>query len=295
MHLRDRRITVLTGAGMSTDSGIPDYRGPQGSLRKRTPVQYAEFLRSEADRRRYWARSCLGWPFMTERRPNGGHTALAHLQAEGPVISVITQNVDGLHQAAGSRDVLELHGGLEGVVCLGCGARSSRNDIQEKMLALNPGWLEQTVEAAPDGDAELPRSATDGFRVPDCPVCGGILKPDVVFFGENVPSSRVTEAFRRVDAGEVLLVLGSSLTVYSGYRFVDHAVRRGTPVVIVNQGETRGDPVATLRIDAPLIPVLEELVRHLTPGSDGMREPNAAGASHSGGDANGSAPLTPPR
>jgi NAD+-dependent protein deacetylase sirtuin 4 len=280
MHLRDRRITVLTGAGMSTDSGIPDYRGPRGSLKKRTPVQYAEFLRSEADRRRYWARSCLGWPFMTERRPNAGHLALARLQNNGPVLSVITQNVDGLHQAAGSRDVLELHGGLDGVVCLGCGARTSRDDLQERMLARNPGWLEQTAEAAPDGDAELPRRVTDHFHVPDCSDCGGILKPDVVFFGENVPAPRVTEAFRRVDEGEVLLVLGSSLTVYSGYRFVDHAVRKGTPVVIVNQGETRGDPVATLRIDAGLIPVLEELVRRLIPQDSGP----SAGAVPRGGD-----------
>jgi NAD-dependent SIR2 family protein deacetylase len=277
MHLRDRRISVLTGAGMSTDSGIPDYRGPEGSLKKRNPVQYAEFVRSEADRRRYWARSCLGWPFMVARRPNAAHRALAHLQNHGPVTSVITQNVDGLHQAAGSRDVLELHGGLDRVVCLGCGARTSRDDFQDTMLALNPGWLEQTAEAAPDGDAELPRHVTDRFDVPACAACGGILKPDVVFFGENVPASRVAEAFRRVDAGEVLLVLGSSLTVYSGYRFVDHAVRAGTPVVIVNQGETRGDPVATLRIDAGLIPVLEELVRRLTPGTVGGTERDESG------------------
>jgi len=262
-HLRGQRVTVLTGAGMSTDSGIPDYRGPEGSLKKRNPVQYSEFLRSEENRRRYWARSCLGWPFMVARRPNRAHHALARLQEAGLFLPIITQNVDGLHQAAGSTDVLELHGGLDRVVCLTCGVQRSRDSLQEEMLALNPGWLEQTAEVAPDGDVELPLAVTDRFRVPTCHVCGGILKPDVVFFGESVPRDRVAEAFRRVDAGEVLLVLGSSLAVYSGYRFADHAAKNNVPVVVVNQGETRADALATIRLDGGLIPVLDALASRL--------------------------------
>ena len=263
-HLRSGRATVLTGAGMSTDSGIPDYRGPQGSLRTRKPVTITEFLRSEEDRRRYWARSCLGWPFMAARRPNGAHEVVARLQRRGVFGTIITQNVDGLHQAAGSTNVIELHGGLARVVCLECGTRSSREDLQTEMLRRNPEWLSQAAEIAPDGDAELPRHVTASFDVPPCPVCGGILKPDVVFFGENVPSPRVTAAFAAVAAGDTLLVLGSSLTVYSGYRFADRASRDGTAVAIVNQGPTRADGIAAVKLDASLTPTLERLETRLT-------------------------------
>ena len=210
---------------MSTDSGIPDYRGPEGSLKTRKPVTYSEFLRSEDDRRHYWARSCLGWPFMVARRPNAAHVAVTTLQARGIVASVITQNVDGLHQAAGTTDVLELHGGLSRVVCLECSTPLSRDGFQSAMLERNPDWLRHGAQIAPDGDVELPWEATQRFVVPPCPVCGGTLKPDVVFFGENVPTDRVNEAFRRVDRADTLLVLGSSLTVYSGFRFADHAVK----------------------------------------------------------------------
>lgn len=266
-HLRGRRVAVLSGAGISTDSGIPDYRGPRGSLRTRNPVKLHEFLRSEADRRRYWARSCLGWPFITERRPNPGHLAVAALQQAGALGSVITQNVDGLHQAAGATDVLELHGTLHWVVCLDCSTRMGRQDLQERMLARNPGWLERSVEMAPDGDAELPPEITDHFAVEPCPICGGILKPDVVFFGEQVPGDRVEASFAIVRQAEVLLVLGSSLTVYSGFRFADAAARAGTPVVIINQGPTRADSLAALRVDAPLSPTLRGLQTRLAPAA----------------------------
>lgn len=264
-YLRDRDTTILTGAGMSTDSGIPDYRGPQGSLKKRSPVTITEFLRSEDNRRRYWARSCLGWPFMVERRPNSAHHSVAVLQAAGLVHTVITQNVDGLHQAAGSHSVIELHGGLAQVVCLQCGTRLARDTVQTMLLSTNPGWMDHAAEMAPDGDAELPRTVTDRFWVPPCPKCGGILKPDVVFFGENVPPPRVAEAFRTVDAATALLVLGSSLTVYSGFRFAEYAGRRGIPLLIVNQGPTRADSLATLKVDAPLAPVLHMLTQRLIP------------------------------
>lgn len=200
---------------------------------------------------------------MVERVPNDAHRAVAALQSANVIHTLITQNVDGLHQAAGSRGVIELHGGLARVVCLTCGTQSSRDSIQTRMLSANPGWMDQVAEIAPDGDAELPRSITDQFVVPPCPVCGGILKPDVVFFGENVPAPRVAEAFRAVDEGDALLVLGSSLTVYSGFRFADHAVRRGVPLAIVNQGSTRADSLATIKVDAQLNPVLRALTERL--------------------------------
>ena len=265
-YLRGRSTTVLTGAGVSTASGIPDYRGPEGSLKKRSPVTISEFLRSEADRRRYWARSCYGWPFMETRRPNAVHYAITRLQSSGAVGAVITQNVDGLHQAAGTGRVLELHGGLARVVCLQCGHRVDRRELQAEMLRLNPGWMEHSAEIAPDGDAELPRAVTENFTVPSCPVCNGILKPDVVFFGESVPGDRVAQAFAAVDAAEVLLVLGSSLTVYSGYRFADHAVKHGRTLAVVNQGPTRADELASIKLDARLEPVAEYLTRSLASG-----------------------------
>ncbi|MFW5796260.1 MAG: NAD-dependent protein deacetylase [Alkalispirochaeta sp.] len=261
--VRGRSICVLTGAGISTDSGIPDYRGPDGSLRKRLPIQYHEFLRSREHRRRYWARSCLGWSFLEERTPNVGHLAIADLQDRGVITGLITQNVDGLHQAAGSRDVTELHGGLSRVRCMQCGDITSRSEVQRRLLELNPGWLEHTVEYAPDGDAELPPEATDHFAVPVCDRCEGTLKPDVVFFGESVPAERVAESFRRVADAEILLVLGSSLTVYSGFRFADYAVKHGKPLVIINLGTTRADSIASIRINAPIASVLPVLRREL--------------------------------
>jgi len=263
--LRGRSITVLSGAGLSTESGIPDYRGPTGSLRTRRPIQYREFTGSAEARRRYWARNTIGWPRMKDVGPNAGHYALARLQTAGAVTSIITQNVDGLHQAAGAMDVIELHGSLAQVVCLECGRTEHRDALQDRLLAANPSWLSLTAEIAPDGDAELPRELASSFSVPTCSRCGGVLKPDLVFFGENVPRPRVEAAASAVDAAELLWVIGSSLTVWSGFRFVKRAAEAGTPVVITNMGETRGDPLATLRIDAPLGRLLPRVADELAP------------------------------
>ena len=267
--LRGRRLVVLAGAGCSTESGIPDYRGPEGSLRTRKPVQYQEFIRSESARVRYWARSTVGWPRMAAARPNPGHIALARLEQAGFLRGIITQNVDGLHHAAGSRRVVELHGSLEQVRCLSCATAVSRERWQATLAAANPPftrWLAGVaggVEAAPDGDAELPARALEGFAVPACEFCGGIVKPDVVFFGENVPRARVEDAWRLFQEGEVLLVVGSSLTVYSGRRFVDRARADGMPVVVINVGPTRADDCAAARMEGRAGMVLPRLAEKL--------------------------------
>ena len=265
--LRGRRAVVLAGAGCSTESGIPDYRGPEGSLRTRTPVQYQEFVRSEAARVRYWARSTAGWRRFSSARPNAAHFALARLEEAGVVRGIITQNVDGLHQAAGSRRVVELHGSLASVRCLGCGRGERRDGFQARLLALNTEWAERLrgeAEAAPDGDAELPAWAMERFRVPACEGCGGVVKPDVVFFGENVPAERVEEAWRLFGEGGVLLVAGSSLTVYSGRRFIYRAQTDGVPIAVVNLGPTRADEMAAAKVEGRLgdvLPRLEEALR----------------------------------
>lgn len=268
--LRDRPFAVLAGAGCSTESGIPDYRGPDGSMRARKPVQYQDFVRSEASRIRYWARSAAGWPRIAAAQPNAGHRALAELEAIGAARGIITQNVDGLHQAAGSRRVVELHGGLAGVRCLACGERSARSAFQERLLKANPVWASSLAEgipaaaSAPDGDAELPESALAGFRVPGCRVCSGVIKPDVVFFGENVPPGTVEDAWGLFGESRALLVAGSSLTVYSGRRFVYRAREDRIPIVIINQGITRADEMAAARVPGRLGEVLPALVRALT-------------------------------
>ena len=241
---------VLSGAGLSTESGIPDYRGPTGTARRATPMTYQAFVGSAQARQRYWARSHQGWRFIAAAEPNAGHHAVAQLQEAGLLDGVITQNVDGLHQRAGATDVLELHGGLTHVVCLQCGSRSPRSALASRMRHANPGFGSQQGLLAPDGDADLD-DVTD-FRVLDCLDCGGLLKPDVVFFGETVPQARVERSLALVDSATTLLVLGSSLQVMSGYRFVLRAAKVGVPVAIVNQGPTRGDPLAALRLDAPL-------------------------------------------
>jgi NAD-dependent SIR2 family protein deacetylase len=256
--LAGRPFTALTGAGLSTDSGIPDYRGP-GSPR-RLPMTYQEFLSGESAQRRYWARSHVGWARMAHAEPNAGHRALAELERAGALRGLITQNVDGLHTGAGSRDVIDLHGRIADVLCVACGRRSPREELQRRFTALNPGFVEEAgagVEAAPDGDAEL--DATSGFRLAPCLGCGGVLKPDVVFFGENVPKERVARAYGMVDGAGALLVAGSSLTVMSGLRFVRHAHKHGIPVVIVNRGATRGDEFATVRLDRGCSEVLAAL------------------------------------
>jgi len=253
-------VVVLSGAGLSTESGIPDYRGPTGALRTSTPMTYQAFVGSPQARHRYWARSFLGWRQIAGAAPNAGHRAVAALQRAGLVDGIITQNVDGLHQAAGARDVVELHGGLEQVVCLVCGGREARRALDARLRAANAGFVAEVGRINPDGDADLPDDALAGFRAVACTACGSdLLKPDVVFFGENVPKPRVTHCYGLVEACRSLVVLGSSLTVMSGLRFVRHAAKRGTPVAIVNQGETRGDPLATVKVEAPLGPLLSEL------------------------------------
>jgi NAD+-dependent protein deacetylase sirtuin 4 len=258
--LRGRRVVALTGAGCSTESGIPDYRG-EGRVRRRS-IQYREFIGDEATRRRYWARSVAGWPMLAAARPNPAHAALATLEDQGALNGVITQNVDGLHRAAGSRRVVELHGALARVRCLDCGALADRAELQERLLAANPGWL-ATAPAAPDGDADLADDAIAGFEIHACRRCGGVLKPDVVFFGENVPRATADAAWSLFDEAEALLVVGSSLAVFSGYRFVLRAVERQIPVAIVNRGPTRGDDRAAVRLDGSAGAVLTELVTAL--------------------------------
>lgn len=254
--LAGRRVAVLTGAGLSTDSGIPDYRGPGAPVRQ--PMTIATFRSGAAARRRYWARSHVGWLRMAAAQPNDGHRALARLQANGVVTTVITQNVDGLHTAAGSTPVVDLHGRLCDVVCLGCRDICSRLDLHARLTELNPGFGEDLmVRARPDGDVDLDDVET--FRVADCLPCGGSLKPDVVFFGENVPAERVQRCYAEVELADALLVAGSSLTVLSGFRFVRHAARLGKPVVIVNRGATRGDPYATVKLDDGCTPALTAL------------------------------------
>jgi NAD-dependent SIR2 family protein deacetylase len=257
-------VLVLSGAGLSTDSGIPDYRGETGSRRRHTPMTYQTFVRDPRGRHRYWARSFVGWRQIRAARPNPGHRAVAGLQIAGAVGPVITQNVDGLHQAGGARDVVELHGGLDRTVCLNCGDVASRAALDERLREANASFGPRVDEVNPDGDAELPDELLDGFVMVGCVVCGdGPLKPDVVFFGETVPRDRVDHCFDLVDDAAALLVLGSSLTVMSGYRFVLRAAKRGIPVGIVNVGPTRGDAKAAVRVDAPLGAVLPELSRRL--------------------------------
>jgi NAD-dependent SIR2 family protein deacetylase len=276
--LRGRRIVVLAGAGCSTESGIPDYRGGNGRKRSRPPIQYQEFVRSPEGRARYWARSAVGWPRFTAAQPNDGHRALARLETAGVLCGVITQNVDGLHQAAGSREVIELHGSLSFVRCLDCGVRLRRTEIQSRILDLNADWAEAIgphgdgpgVESAPDGDADLPSELVARFRVPGCGGCGGVLKPDVVLFGENVPRERVDAAWRMFDAADALLVVGSSLTVFSGRRFTYRAVETGVPIAIVNDGPTRADEFACVKLEARLGHVLPRL-------ADALAAPVAAG------------------
>jgi NAD-dependent SIR2 family protein deacetylase len=259
-------VAILSGAGLSTESGIPDYRGPSGQARRAgQPMTYQEFTGSAGARQRYWARSHLGWRHVTGAAPNTGHRAVAGLERAGLVSGIITQNVDGLHQAAGAAGVTELHGSLHRVVCLTCWSRSSREELDTRLRAANPEWTAAAAGAEPavnpDGDVALEETA--GFTVLDCLACGGLLKPDVVFFGENVPKPRVEACFSLVSASSALVVLGSSLTVMSGLRYVRRASSLGIPVLIVNQGATRGDPLATATLDAPLGRTLAALVREL--------------------------------
>ena len=246
-----RRLFVLTGAGCSTGSGIPDYRDEQGAWKRTPPVTYQAFVGDGITRRRYWARSLVGWPRIAQAQPNAAHRALAALEAQGRCSQLLTQNVDGLHQAAGRRAVIDLHGRLDAVVCLGCGASSSRADVQRRLAEANPAWAGLAAGAAPDGDADLEDRDFATFQVPACDACGGMLKPDVVFFGENVPRARVDAAMAGLAQADGMLVVGSSLMVYSGLRFVHAAVRAQIPVAAVNLGRTRADDLLRFRMAAP--------------------------------------------
>jgi NAD-dependent SIR2 family protein deacetylase len=255
------RVAVLSGAGISTESGIPDYRGDGGSLRRHTPMTYDDFVASEDGRQRYWARSHVGWRTIARAAPNDGHRAVAELQQRGLLTGIITQNVDGLHQAGGARGVIELHGSLDRVICLGCRSTSPRDDLDRRLHAANPAFGGVATRINPDGDVELDDHVVATFALVDCVACDeGVLKPDVVFFGENVPRPRVEQCYGLVDDSDALLVLGSSLTVMSGLRFVRHAAKAGKPVLIINRGRTRGDKEATVRVDRPLGEALTELV-----------------------------------
>jgi len=267
--LRGGGITVLTGAGLSTESGIPDYRGPDGK-RRVVPMTYGDFVASPSNRQRYWARSFVGWRRFAGAGPNDGHRAVADLQRLGLVRAIITQNVDGLHQLAGARDVLELHGNLALARCLDCGETTQRAALAGRLLEANPQFEGIAGEIRPDGDVVLSEEAVAGFHAPRCLVCqSDLLKPDVVFFGESVPKTLVEQCFACVDGSSGLVVLGSSLQVMSGYRFVRRASAAGIPVAIVTRGPSRGDEQATIRLDVPLGVTLSRIVADLLlPGSD---------------------------
>ena len=264
--LAGRRIAALTGAGISTDSGIPDYRGP-GSPPS-NPMTIRQFTSDPVFRQRYWARNHLGWRHMDDTLPNAGHRALAALEHAGVVTGVITQNVDLLHTKAGSANVVNLHGTYAQVICLGCGHTMSRAALAEQLEALNPGFIERAeaiggLAVAPDADAVVTDTAS--FRYLNCPRCTGMLKPDIVYFGENVPKKVVAQAYSLIDQAEALLVAGSSLTVFSGYRFVRHAAALGIPIAIVNRGRTRGDELATVKVDGGCSELLALLADELSP------------------------------
>ncbi|ETB30690.1 SIR2 family NAD-dependent protein deacylase [Mycobacterium avium] len=264
--LAGRRIAVLTGAGISTDSGIPDYRGPESP--PSNPMTIRQFTGDPAFRQRYWARNHVGWRHMDDTLPNAGHRALVALEDAAVVTGVITQNVDLLHTKAGSRNVIDLHGSYARVICLGCGDTTSRAALAERLEALNPGFIERAeaiggLAVAPDADAVVADTAS--FRYLDCARCAGMLKPDIVYFGESVPKDVVAAAYRLIDEADALLVAGSSLTVFSGYRFVRHAAARGIPIAIVNRGGTRGDHLATVKVDGGCSELLALLADELSP------------------------------
>jgi NAD-dependent SIR2 family protein deacetylase len=248
---RHRRLFVLTGAGCSTGSGIPDYRDADGGWKRAPPVDYQAFMRSPAVRQRYWARSLIGWQRFRRARPNSAHAALARLEQQGRLELLVTQNVDGLHQAAGSTRVVDLHGRLDRVQCMDCHCLMPREELQMELLRRNPAWGTIEAPTAPDGDADLEGMRFDEFAVPSCARCGGVLKPDVVFFGESVPRHRVEEAMRALGRADAVLVVGSSLMVYSGYRFVQAAAQSGKPIAAVNLGRTRADDLLTLKVSEP--------------------------------------------
>jgi NAD-dependent SIR2 family protein deacetylase len=257
------RLFVLSGAGISTDSGIPGYRDDDGQWKRSPPVQWQDFLRTESTRRRYWARSMVGWPLIARARPNAAHVALGELESLGRVQRLVTQNVDGLHQRAGSAAVIELHGNIGMVSCLDCGAEHSRESLQRRLQQENPDFLGTAAAAAPDGDADLATAELDRFRVPGCTQCDGMLKPAVVFFGESVPRHRVQAAAHALESADAMLVVGSSLMVYSGYRFCEWANRLGKPIAAINRGRTRADALFAVKVEASCADALTALVARL--------------------------------
>jgi NAD-dependent SIR2 family protein deacetylase len=265
-----RRLFVLTGAGLSTGSHIPDYRDGAGAWKRSPPMTITRFRGSHAARQRYWARSMLGWPMMNRARPNPGHHALEQLRARGRVELLVTQNVDTLHRQAGSDDVCELHGAIDQVICLACGTRCARESVQQALLARND-LAGRQASAAPDGDADLDDDALHDFVVPACDRCGGVLKPDVVFFGEGVPRERTERALAALTRADAMLVIGSSLMVYSGYRLCEHAVRSGVPIAAINLGRTRADSLLAIKLERDCSVVLPILVDRLEGSAAPMR------------------------
>jgi NAD-dependent SIR2 family protein deacetylase len=257
---RHASLFVLTGAGCSTDSGIPDYRDENGDWKRARPVMFQAFVGDLDTRRRYWARSLVGWRRFGHAHPNDAHRALARLEQQGRTEVLVTQNVDGLHQSAGSAGVIDLHGRLDQVRCLGCERRSDREQLQHRLLELNPHWARLDARDAPDGDADLEGLDFSGFEIPGCEDCGGLLKPDVVFFGESVPRERVAAALQAVQDADAVLVVGSSLMVYSGYRFAQAAAKAGKPIAAVNLGRTRADALLALKVNQPCVAALAFLL-----------------------------------
>ncbi len=253
-------VFVLTGAGVSTDSGIPDYRDELGAWKGREPVQYRDFVGSDAVRRRYWARSMLGFPLMSRAKPNAAHLALRTLEARGQLSLLVTQNVDGLHRQAGAQALVDLHGRIDQVRCLGCGALTERAALQSELLTRNPELARASAQSVatikPDGDAELADVDYQRFEVVPCASCGGMLKPHVVFFGENVPADRVTRSMAALEQSSAMLIVGTSLMVFSGFRFARAAARFGVPIAIVNRGFTRADELAALKLNGSVADVL---------------------------------------
>lgn len=262
--ISNKPLFVLTGAGCSTDSGIPDYRDHDGNWKYSKPVEYPDFLTHESTRKRYWARSMLGWPRIHKARPNPAHFALARLEQAGLIHQLVTQNVDGLHRKAGSNKVLDLHGNLENVICVDCRHRLPRGQLQDTLLKDNAGFVEGYFHPAPDGDAAIDSADYDAFKPPACDLCSGILKPDVVFFGENIPKERIDEAMIKLMESGAILVIGSSLMVFSGYRFVREAVKRKMPAAALNLGKTRADKLLTFKCELPCSGVLDRLSGRIT-------------------------------
>ena len=263
------RLFILTGAGCSTRSGIPDYRDKEGQWKRQPPVQHKDFMTSQLARQRFWARSLIGWPLMAQAKPNGTHKSLQQLEQKGYCQQLVTQNVDRLHQQAGQQQVIDLHGRSDRVRCMQCDQLHDRNQIHQQMAFENPEFASLTATAAPDGDADLEDVEFDQFRITDCDRCGGLLKPDVVFFGDNVPKERVYQAMDSLQQSDALMVVGSSLMVYSGYRFCKQAANMGKPIVAITQGKTRADDLLTLKLDGEICEYLQpatEALASLNPG-----------------------------